>query len=315
MQIVYISDRPEILLGTLTAVSRMMPWVDRAVVAAPRSVHGRLAESPIKLDLVDDEEITGRALSELHALDHSSLNIVLRQALVRDGPVDDVFIQSDDDYRPLRPVAESDFVDDGRLHAYYCHDLDRWPGLDTPHDWCLHTTASALRQLGCGRLNFASHMPQAYERSGWLESFDAVAELTGDRRLCEWSIPANYGLARHRDRFHPPRPYQTLAWPQFPTEWTPVVTPSPLAFENYYPDHYLPGHLFAGLPDVAGDDWPATGFEKIRRYDAFAVQAEALRFPVDVANPWTNTAARRMAFATLARIRQVAQYVGIAPRR
>ena len=52
---------------------------------------------------------------------------MLRHALLARGPVDDVFLQSDDDYRPLKPIGAELFATDGRIVPYACYDLAQLP--------------------------------------------------------------------------------------------------------------------------------------------------------------------------------------------
>ena len=114
----------------------------------------------------------------------------MRRALVSTDLVDDVFLLSDDDYRPLRPINESFFHSDGRDVGYYFHDLGAWSGSGTPFCDAQHVTNDVLSYLGAPRLAYGSHMPQIVRKSYWDEAFSLLDELRDDSMICEWASAA-----------------------------------------------------------------------------------------------------------------------------
>lgn len=312
MQIVYLSDRPDVFEQTWRHVSTFMGWADRAVVVTPRR---RVADMPVDpaVTVLSDEDVTSLSGNELSALDHVRRNVRLRRSLVRSDVLDDVFLLSDDDYRPLKAVTPDRFTGDRGDIGYYCYDLAAWPGNSTPFDTAQHTTRDALSYLGSPQRSYGSHMPQIMRLDLIREAFDTLEGITTDPMICEWSLYFNLGLARHADRFDAPRPFETLCWPQYAGEWPWWVRPTEITFENFYPDLYREGHLFAGLPTDVGateSETVRTNFEKIVRWSTFARKSAALDFRDDVANPWTQESMmRKGAFSGLRRMRKAYEYL------
>lgn len=313
MQLVTLTSRPDVLVETLTHLRHYMPWIDEVVVVAPETQRSRL-ERVDGLTVISDEELSGLPTPKLAALDHMSRNFTLRGGLGSHAAVADEFLMADDDHRPLKPVAESFFLDDaGRHRGYYFYDLDEWQGSSTPFDLGQHQARELLGYLGYDRLAYGSHMPQVIHKPILAEVWDLVARLTDARALCEWTMYFNAGRALHPDAFCDPQPFRTLAWPQYPNEWPWWVRPPEYVFENFYPDLYAPGHLFAGLPTTL--DPPRAervNVEKILRWSNLGRRVANLDFPADVTNPWTrDSRARRGAFGVLRRLRQAYGYVAM----
>ncbi len=325
MQILYLSNRPAVLRETLDHVRHFMPWVDDVVVLAPEATLVRLRQ-----ELPDDLPFTGLAeeellargeLDDLAATDHSSRNTVLRVAAARRAPLADVYLASDDDYRPLKPIDPSTFVDDGRYVGHVSYDLARWRRNETSFDRAQHASYQALGYLGCEHLSYAAHMPQPMDRRVVVEAFDAVARLTDSMQFCEWTIPFNWGRRHHPELFAEPRTFVTMCWPQYPHEWPFWVRPEEYAFENFYPELYRPGHLFDGIPTALD---PARverhSFDKMLRWYRFDLDAGRLRFPDDVANPWLGEGgtgrgrARRAFFSALRPVRRAYEYLALEER-
>lgn len=313
MQIVYLSNRPAVLRDTWQHVRHFMPWIDRAVVVAPARAHRELASwtSGEPVDLVADEELTGASATDLGELDHVRRNVRLRRALVAAGGTDDTFVLSDDDYRPLRAVPLSFFTGDDGDVGYYSYDLAAWPSDETDFDRAQHVTHDALTYLGYPHLAYGAHMPQLMRRELWTEAFDVFSTVSDDDMVCEWALYFNVAQHLHPERFAPSRPFETLGWPQYGAEWDWWVRPAGWTFENFYPDMYEPGHLFAGLPTaLVPADVARTNFEKITRWTEFARRARQLDFPADVYNPWTkHSRLRRAYFGALRPARKTYRYL------
>lgn len=314
MQILYLSNRPQVMRDTWEHVRHLMGWVDRAVIVAPAASHAGFswADGDPAVRLVADEEITGRTSSELRGLDHVRRNVALRRALVGADPaVDDVFLLSDDDYRPMREVPESFFVTDEGDVGYFSYELAEWPGTESDFDRAQHATHDALSYLGYPHLAYGAHMPQVMRRDLWAEAFDIFGTVSTDDLVDEWSLYFNVAAALHPERFAAPRPFETMCWPQYGAEWSWWVRPERWTFENFYEDLYEPGHLFEGMPTAwAGDRHPQVTYEKIRRWTDFARAAKRLDFPPDVYNPWTKQSPwRRAAFGMLRPARKAYHYI------
>lgn len=313
MQIVYLSNRPQVMRDTWHHVRHFMPWVDRAVIVAPAALHPEFrAWLPTDaITLVADEDVSGTTGAALGALDHVRRNVTLRRALIGGGGVDEVFLLSDDDYRPMRPVEESFFTEGGRDIGYFSYELGEWPGHATAFDEAQHVTHDALAFLGLPHLAYGAHMPQIMRRDLWEEAFDLFATVSADDMVCEWALYFNVAQAHHPDRFAPARPFEVMGWPQYGAEWPWWVRPPRWTFENFYPDMYEPGHLFAGLPtSLDPESVTRSNFEKITRWTAFARSAERLDFPAGVYNPWTKESPlRRAYFAALRPARKTLRYL------
>ena len=293
MQLVYLSNRPEVLVGTLRAVEHWMPWATEAVVCAPVTDLAALREldTSVSLTVVEDTEVSGLSPNELAGLDHVSRNVTLRRAMLEQGLLAETFILSDDDYRPLAKILPTDFVlSDGRHQGYWFHRLDTWAANDTAYDRAQTRTLATLRLLGTETLAYGAHMPQVMRRVWLSEAFEAADDVGAGALIDEWSLYFNVASARHPEGFAPPRPFRTLAWPAWPHQWEHEVAPNPIRFENHYPEHELPGGLFEGLAPVT----TATGaLDRIERWRAAEIAIGELRFDPGWKDPWTQGRASR----------------------
>ena len=322
MQIVYLSDRPEVLAETWAHVRHFMPWADRCVVSMPAAKVGAASANAgtgagADVVVVSDEDVTGLTHAELSALDHVRRNVTIRRALIeRTDLVDDAFILSDDDYRPIRPVDRSFFGDEAGDIGYFSYDLAAWPGDSTDFDEAQHVTHQAMAYWAFPHLSYGAHMPQIMRKDLWTEAFARFDRLTDDPMVCEWTLYFNVGLATASDRFADPQPFQTLCWPQYANEWPWWVRPESFAFENFYPELYSEGHLFAGLPtSIDPETAERTNFEKLLRWSRFGQRSAALDFPDDIANPWTkDSSVRKATFGALRRLRKAYDYLSLEDR-
>jgi hypothetical protein len=330
MQIAFLSNRPAVLAETLGHVRHFMPWVTEAVVLAPAKAHAPLTDlsaatvgDGLALTLVDESELLTDAERSRLGTAHAAHNAVLRRALVERGPLEDRFLQSDDDYRPLKPVGPDFFVEDGtgRMVTYAYYDLALWRRDETSFDRAQHATYLALQYLGAGHLSFASHMPQVLDRALTVDAYAAADRLTDSTEFCEWTLPIGYAQLTDPEQFVEPEAFTTMCWPRLPHEWPFWVRPEELVFENFYPDLYGPGQLFDGLPTALDPDQAERhAFEKMRRWYRFDLDAGRLKFPEDVSNPWLGEAgtasgrARRLFFKALRPARRAYEYVALEER-
>jgi len=315
VQIVYLSNRPSVLAGTLRSVARCQPWVDHAVVCAPAGQHRAIeAESapvwPHRLTLLDEEELTGLDAAAIAALGHVERNVTLRRAMVEGGHTDDTFLLSDDDYRPLTTIPLTDYVaDDGRHHGFWFYALEPWPSDQTSYDQAQIRTLGVLQLLDMPTLAYGSHMPQIMTVDGWRRAFEASDSVGGGALVDEWSLYFNVGRAETPERFAEPRPFRTLAWPQWPHQWPFFVRPEPIRFENHYPEHEAPGGLFADLGTV---DTDADALERIVAWRQAEVAIAELRFDPAWIDPWTKGQPHRRgaaaAIRAAAKVRKYASF-------
>ncbi len=292
MQIFYISNRPDILKGTLVQVSRLMPFIDRVLVVAP----GKMREAfdapaaPLPLDFIEEESLL--AASTLKALNHQGRNFQLRAAAMRHPLLDDVFIMSDDDARPMRAVVETDYLENGRYHRYFFYDLADWPHGRTDFDRGQMATYTLLHYYSLPHLSYASHMPQIIDKTLFLQMWEKMGRHLAAYPICEWSSYFNYAAATYPKSFHPPQMYRTFCWPDFPATWLHVVTAGNFLFENYSPWLYRPGELFHELADCPRlDELDQVNLEKLMRWQqAFVGRIETHLVDSD---PWLRRSMMR----------------------
>ena len=302
-QIAYLSDRPEVLAETHAYVRHFMPWLTHVVVVTPRRTAKAMVDlslSPDAMVLTDEELIEPG--TDLAALDHQTRNLLLRLGLSRSHAVDDVFLSSDDDYRPLKALTEERFVRmgaDGRekLAGFTFYDLLDWTADATDFDRGQQNSLQVLAYLGAEQRAYASHMPQAVDKQVFVEAVAMARTVAPSIPLCEWAVYGNLGRKIAPERFAQPEPHLTLAWPEYPNQWRRAVVPREYAFENFYPQLYEPGHLFAGLPtalDVTRVEQDAV--EKLLRWRRLDLAIRRLDVPDDLVSPWATSSRLRKAY-------------------
>ncbi|MEZ5371211.1 MAG: hypothetical protein R2704_00350 [Microthrixaceae bacterium] len=306
MQVLYLSNRSDVLAATVDALRHAVADDLEILVITPRAtgIDG-------VTDLIESELLSAAEQRSAAEADHGGRNTMLRDLAVRRAPIAEEFLLSDDDYRPLGPIADDFWQRSGRLRSYVSHDLARWRRLDTSYDGTQLNTWLALAQWNCPHLGYGAHLPQLMIRDHWIEAFDTWATLSQSSadaghpmgwRVDEWSLPLNWGRGRHPERYHEAEAHHTLCWPQFPWEWTSEYRAPRYDFENFYPQHYRAGGLFEGLAEVAPSDpdsAAATAFEKARRWHRLERSMVDLSVPDGLITPWTRTAPKRAALRGL----------------
>lgn len=240
MQIVYLSNRPDIFDVTLRFVAHYMDFIDNAVVLVPHQLKSRfhVLQTALPLNVATDEDITGLDAASIRAMDHQTRNYKLRHELARHEFIEDEFIMSDDDSRPLKPIDRTLFKSEGAYHAYYFHDLALWRYGSGSFDIGQQNSCQLLTHLGYPQLGYASHMPQLINKELFVEAGDAFHEYSSYLALCEWAMYFNYVHKHHPGQFHQPRRYRTLCWPESPLAWPKLSQPDGYAFENFTPHLY-----------------------------------------------------------------------------
>ena len=247
-QMVYLSARPDDLLETLPYVEKFMPFIKRIVVLCPESKIDKLMteyKGNLKLKCIsDDILLNGSALPK----DHAKRNFYLRCLSMSRKEIDEIFIMSDDDYRPIEEIDITIFIKDNKYQAYYFYDLDEWPlniAKPTSYDIQMYNTNRFLKENGYPNLQYASHMPQVVRKDWYLEMLNEYPglELEG---CDEWSTYFNYSIHKYPEQFDV-RSYITMSWPEMLTSWDITVFPKKFAFENYYDFKYKKDGSFEGL--------------------------------------------------------------------
>ena len=248
MQIIYISNRPKQLIETVGHVEKYMPFISEGIIVHPSSQKKELEKlrSRITFTLVSEEDIVQNYI-KFHDLDHQSKNFLLRTSCVSHPDVNTEFIMSDDDARPIKPLDETFFKEDGRYQAYFYYDLACWRYGFNDFDIGQQNTCQALKYHGMPHLSYASHMPQIINRDYFLEMADFFSLISRKHALCEWSCYFNYSITKFPESFHHPLPFQTLCWPDFPPSWPYYVEPDTYTFENFSSALYRSDAPFDGI--------------------------------------------------------------------
>jgi len=250
MQIVYISNRPTIFAETLAHVAVFMPFIERALVCVPDNLIEEFesVEHAIPTQVMPESDVLdGATIKTLPTLDHQKRNYSLRTQLITNASIDEQFIMSDDDARPLKQIDLSYFIEDKKFHRYYFYDLADWNNNQTDFDRGQINTYAVLEHNNLPYLSYASHMPQIIDRELYLESITYFKEYTNNFALCEWSSYFNYAGKTHPQRFNDPQAFATLCWPEHPLAWEHSIKPSSFLFENYTPSLYQAKQAFSGL--------------------------------------------------------------------
>ncbi len=250
-QMVMLSARTEDLLNTLPFVEKFMPFIKEIVICCPDQVVESIQESytgKIKINFLPDSKVlAGRPLPK----EHQPRNFFLRCMLMRQGVLDDVFIMSDDDYRPLYPITQDVFFDKGKYRGFYFYEMHEWRGCQgalTSFDKGIHKTLKFCEENKYPTMQFNAHIPQIIEKKVFNEMVDAhpgIEKMGFD----EWSTYFNYMMAHYPYKVIFCK-YKTMNWPGSVTDWSMYCQPEEFVFENYYNYLYSAKGLFAGIePD------------------------------------------------------------------
>lgn len=276
MQIVYISNRPEIFAETLEHVALFMPFIDNALVCVP----DLLCEQFQKLDtafpvlvIAESALLSNKELSGLRGLDHQRRNYLLRSRLVASADVNAEFIMSDDDARPLKSIELNQYHKNNRYRRYFFYDLAFWNSNQTEFDAGQISTCVVLEYENLEHLSYASHMPQIIDKELFIEAADFFKPHAKNHALCEWSTYFNYAACKHPDRFHEPEAFMTLCWPEHPLAWKLFIEPQAYLFENYTPSLYSGNHVFDAQWNKQKnlDEVKAINIEKLIRWRKHAI--------------------------------------------
>lgn len=254
-QMVILSARPEDLLNTLPFIEEFMPFIKEIVICCPDKVVDSMKSGyngNISLVFAQDSKVlAGSPLPE----EHQPRNFFLRCMLMRQEVLDDVFIMSDDDYRPLYPITQDIFFDGGRYRGFYFYEMHSWRGCQgalTSFDKGVHKTLKFCEENKYSTLQFNAHIPQIIEKKIFIEmveKHDGIEKMGLD----EWSTYFNYMMAHYPYKVSFCE-YMTMNWPGSITDWKMYCQPKEFVFENYYSYLYSARGLFAEInPNFSSD--------------------------------------------------------------
>ncbi len=265
-QIYMISARVEDLLETLPFYENFLPFLEEVVVGCPAKIAEEIRreyQGRFKLTFVTDEVLLkGNKLPD----DHQARNLLLRALTIKHGPLDDVFIMADDDNRPLRRIGIDFFIKDGKFVLYYCYpDMKLWRGAicrPTSYDLGIGNTYRFLLNADLPTKQYSSHAPQVICRRIYCELLDLYPEIWGNA-FDEWSIYGNYASAHYGD-FFINKPYCTMNWPGYTSNWKVLLPPKEYVFENFYREMYEEGAIFEKFSQKWNERIPEENMQKIQ---------------------------------------------------
>lgn len=250
-QLVVLTARCDDIISTLPYIESMMIFIKKLLICCPDNMVSEFKEKykgKLKVDfLTDNEALDGSKLPE----DHTTRNFFLRCMIMKSDKLDDIFIMSDDDYRPLENITIDTFIDNGKYVGYYFYYLDKWKGTVgnmTSFDKSMFRTEKFLKEKRMPIRQYSSHMPQIIDKSIYNELINSYPNVL-HLGLDEWSTYFNYLDMNYTSSFVS-KPYICLGWPGNPTDWDQVVRPSKYLFENYYKGAYEKGGIFESIPDI-----------------------------------------------------------------
>lgn len=284
-QIVYISNRPQELAETLKHVRKYMTFLKKYTIFCPGNQIYEFAALCPDCEIIDEESLLGehnQYFSELKSnftLNHDRINYLLRSCLAYSEFVDDLFIMSDDDYRPLSIVDESYYYNRASdvYNAYFMTSLEFYIGfIEQRRDPNIRNSAfhnvqydmlKTFRRLGIPTLMYASHMPQLINKTIFRESVEYFKQNADGYSLDEWSSYFNFATHYYPNKFNQ-KLYETMCWPHLNFG---LAIPNDFKFELIYQSDviaspYLTSKIFAGIPEQFTPYQDKVNEEKIIRY-------------------------------------------------
>lgn len=266
MQIIYITNRQQILKQTIVYVENLMKFIDEILIICPIEMKKSwVYESNINIKLLSEEEVLGKDFKKFIELDHVKKNYLLRSSLPFLKEVKQEFIMSDDDFHPLFNIEETFFKENNKYHSYYFYLLNKWFLQETEYDLAQKNMSRILEKKGLPLFSFSSHMPQIINKKFLSEVIKEFYDIGISNSIDEWSTYFNYCLRKHKESFYKPSLFVTLSWPSHPFDWPYLFRPKRFYFENFYEDNYSKNKIFYGLPKDYSKDYKEISLEKIKR--------------------------------------------------
>ncbi|MDR0983526.1 MAG: glycosyltransferase [Ruminococcus sp.] len=259
-QIVFLSARREALLSTLVYIEKHMQFITECLVFCPDDMavpFKNAYKGRLKLKTITDGELlSGLKLPKRH----TTRNFFLRCLIMLRPELDNEFIMSDDDYRPMQDIPISFFKNNGKYNAYECADLNDWVEICKQNgsvyydfDYLMFKNLDFCRRENYTSYCFASHQPQIINKLFFIEFLKKYPETVVDI-VCEWCGYFNYMASQHKDILNV-LPYVSICWLAKHIFFYEPRTE--FLFENYYSENYEKGGIFE---DLSEDDHS----EKIR---------------------------------------------------
>lgn len=247
-QMVVLTARHEDIMKSLPFIEAYMPFIKELVVCCPEwNVEPFKENYKGNLKLIfrtDDQLLNGRPLPD----DHQARNFFLRCMIMGLDILDDVFIMTDDDYRPMQPMTQEVFLKNGRYQSYYFYDLREWQGTYNNYssfDLGAFKTRDFLESHGYPTYQYSSHQPQVIDKRIFREMLETHKGIENNP-YDEWSTYFNFGIYHHPDLFKPCLNV-SMCWPGKLTSWNLYHIPGIFLFENYYAEMYDEGNIFEGF--------------------------------------------------------------------
>ena len=259
VQLIYISIRPNAFKDSLEFIQYHFKFSYEVIVFCPGNLIPSY-EGVSNVTVIDEKDLLNNKWEEFtNTNDHAEKNYLLRSQLAFHDAVNEEFIISDDDYRPLRDISIEYFLDEGKYRSYYFMMLNEWfnqiypKPKHNPYDTAHFNELVLFRKLGLPLYAFSSHMPQMFNKEILKESVEFFEQHLNEYvPLEEWNTYFNYGLKFHPDKFHNPQVFTSLCWPRFPMQgwdWPSTSFPKRFDFENFYMENYVKGGYFSALPN------------------------------------------------------------------
>ncbi len=266
-QMVVLTARNDDIIKSLPYIETFMPFIKELVVCCPpqnvqsfrMKYNGRLS----LLFITDDELLNGEPLPK----DHQARNFFLRCKLMNHDLLKNVFIMTDDDYRPMKPITKEFFIKDGRYQGYYFYDIREWQGTYnnyTSFDKGAFKTRDFLTQHGYPVLQYSSHQPQIIDKHIFKEMLSTHKGIENNP-YDEWSTYFNYGFYFYPDKFKPCENV-SMCWPGDLASWDIHHVPREYFFENYYEELYKEGRMFYGFSETYCEHTEKENLEKASIY-------------------------------------------------
>lgn len=247
-QMVILTARCNDVIRTLPFVEAFMPFIKEIVLCCPDHMTDEFQSrytGGLKVHILTDSMAVKDAVLPS---DHVMRNFFLRSYIMRHELLDDVFIMSDDDYRPMQNITLDTYIQDGRYMGYYCYNLNDWKGTAgqmSSYDLGMARILDFLKRHHYPEWQYSSHMPQIIDKERFVEFLDkhpGVESMGVD----EWSTYFNW-LQNDYPYLLKQAPYVTMGWPGSPTDWKMQVIPEACLFENFYDELYEKGGIFEGF--------------------------------------------------------------------
>lgn len=261
LQVLFISNRLEDIADTIKSDDLYLNFVKEYIIITPPDMVDEMnsIKSKHKILVIDEQKMLGKNYQDFKDSDHATKNWMLRSSIVNLKEVDDEFVMSDDDNRPLEVVDKSFFINkDGSYNAYYFYELPRWLHANTDYDVAQHNMNAYFARLNLERLVYSSHQPQIINKQIFAEMIEYMAKNKVYGPIDEWSTYFNYGASKYPRLFNK-RIFEVLGWPVHPSSWDFQFYPAKYTFENYYSETYKSSELFEDLDKLSDSG------EKIKR--------------------------------------------------